>query len=201
MKNFLAIDTSSKHLTVIAKKGSEKSIIFLPDCALSHSTELMDAIEKALSECDLKVSECDFFCAVTGPGSFTGIRIGVSTVKGFAVGTGMSAFGVTSFETLAYNTDKACLAVIDAGRGNYYACGFDKNKQIDIEPCFVNESKILELCKNREIISCDNLPFSHIKADAAVGYNRAIEDKLKKNNMEKVSAFYLKKSQAEEEKK
>jgi len=124
-----------------------------------------------------------------------------TAVKGFAVGTGMSAFGVTSFETLAYNTDKACLAVIDAGRGNYYACGFNKNKQIDIEPCFINESKILELCKNREIISCDNLPFSHIKADAAVGYNRAIEDKLKKNNMEKVSAFYLKKSQAEEEKK
>lgn len=53
--------------------------------------------------------------------------------------------GVTSFEVLAYNTEKACLAVIDAARGNYYVCGFDPNKQIDIAPRYVSEAELLPL--------------------------------------------------------
>ena len=136
--NYLAIDTSSKYLTVIACREGTESVVFASDCALQHSVRLMDAIENAMAQANLGVSDCDFFCAVTGPGSFTGIRIGVSAVKGFCLGTSAPAMGVTSFEVLAYNTEKACLAVIDAARGNYYVCGFDPNKQIDIAPplCF-----------------------------------------------------------------
>lgn len=201
MKNYLAIDTSSKYLTVIACKNGVKTEVFMPDCALQHSVQLMDAIEQALIKAELEISDCDLFFAVTGPGSFTGIRIGVATVKGFAVGTDLSAFGVTSFDVLAYNTKKACLAVIDAGRGNFYVCGYDENKNIDCEPCFVSKDEVLNLARDKQIIAYDNLPFEHIKADVVNGLSLAIEDKIKRNVFEKVSAFYLKKSQAEEEKK
>ena len=81
--NFLAIDTSADYLTVVAKKGEREKILFESDCAMRHSSRLMGAIEETLGEIGLTPSECDFFCAVTGPGSFTGIRIGISAVKGF----------------------------------------------------------------------------------------------------------------------
>ena len=199
--NYLAIDTSSKYLTVIACKQGAETIVFAPDCALQHSVCLMDAIENALEKACLSLSECNFFCAVTGPGSFTGIRIGVSAVKGFCTGTSALAMGVTSFEVLAYNTTKACLAVIDAGRNHFYVCGFDENKRIDVEPVYLSLEETVALIGAREVVSADQLPFAHTQADAAVGLSRAVKAKSKEKNMGEISAFYLKKSQAEEEKK
>lgn len=201
MNNYLAIDTSSKYLTVIACKEGAETIVFAPDCALQHSVCLMDAVEKALGQARLAVSDCDFFCAVTGPGSFTGIRIGVSSVKGFCVGTGAPAMGVTTFEVLAYNTTKACLAVIDAGRNRFYVCGFDENKNIDVSPACLSLEETLASIGTREVVSADPLPFAHVQADPAAGLSRAVRARAKEKNMGEISAFYLKKSQAEEEKK
>ncbi len=100
--NYLAIDTSGGYLTVIACKNGVRKTIFEADGALQHSVRLMDAADEALRAVSLTPAECDFFCAVTGPGSFTGIRIGISAVKGFSEGTGKPALGRTSFQVLAY---------------------------------------------------------------------------------------------------
>ncbi|MGN0822516.1 MAG: tRNA (adenosine(37)-N6)-threonylcarbamoyltransferase complex dimerization subunit type 1 TsaB, partial [Candidatus Gallimonas sp.] len=89
--NFLAIDTSGKHLTVLAQKGEKTVSLFERDCALRHSVLVMDKIDEALSRADLRPAECDFFAAVVGPGSFTGIRIGISTVKGLCLACGKPA--------------------------------------------------------------------------------------------------------------
>lgn len=59
--NFLAVDTSSRYLTVLAVKGEKKVIRYLPDCALQHSVMLMDEIDKAFKEADLTPAECGFF--------------------------------------------------------------------------------------------------------------------------------------------
>lgn len=88
MSNFIAIDTSSRYLTVVAQKGERFVLRHLPECAMQHSVILMDEIDKALDELSLTPAECDFFAAVVGPGSFTGIRIGIAAVKGFALATG-----------------------------------------------------------------------------------------------------------------
>ena len=200
MKNYLAIDTSSKYLTVIACKAGAETVVFTPDCALQHSVRLMDAVESALGQAALQAEDCDFFCAVTGRGSFTGIRIGVSTVKGFSVATGLPATGVTSFEVAAYNASRECLAVVDAGRGHYYACGFDENKKIDLSPVYVPLCELTKLAVGREVISCDRLPLEHTIADPAAGLAAAVRAKAQRGAWENVSAFYLKKSQAEEEK-
>lgn len=201
MKSYLVIDTSSKYLTVLAANKGAETVVFVPDCALQHSVQLMDAIEKALGQAGLCLADCDFFGAVTGPGSFTGIRIGISTAKGFCTGTGSLGMGVTSFEVLAYNTTKACLAVIDAGRGNYYVCGFDENKKTNIAPCCITLEQLLPLTEGRIILSADRLPFAYESADVTVGLSRAVQAKMNANAMGDLSAFYLKKSQAEEEKK
>ena len=82
MSNFLVIDTSSRYLTVAAVKDGETALRHLPDCAMRHSVMLMSEIDKAMNKVGLAPADCDFFAAVTGPGSFTGIRIGVSAANG-----------------------------------------------------------------------------------------------------------------------
>ena len=73
MKNFLAIDTSNEYLTVLAAKDGRFACSHLPDCAMRHSISFMGAVDEVLKELSLSPSECDFFAATVGAGSFTGI--------------------------------------------------------------------------------------------------------------------------------
>ena len=199
MSNFLAIDTSSRHLTVLAVKGEKIVLRHLPDCALKHSVVLMDEVDKALKEANLSPSECDFFAAVTGPGSFTGIRIGISTVKGFAVATGKPLVAVTAFELLAYNVeDDNFYTVIDAAHSHYYVCGFDKDKKVTLAPSYLGEE---ETEKKGKLYGFEDLPLKGYKKidiknclyPAVLAKSVCLSDKME--------ALYVRKSQAEENRK
>ena len=123
--NFLAIDTSNEYLTVVASKEGKAEVLFEPQCGMQHSVRLMPAVEETLQRAGLSPAECDFFCAVTGPGSFTGIRIGISAAKGFALAECKPLLPLTSFELIAYNVDcEDFFAVVDAAHGHSYACRF-----------------------------------------------------------------------------
>lgn len=196
--NYLAIDTSGGYLTVIACKNGVRKTIFESDGALQHSVRLMDAADEALRAVSLAPAECDFFCAVTGPGSFTGIRIGISAVKGFSEGTGKPSLGRTSFQVLAYNAEGKVLAAVPAGRGNYYVCGFEKDKSVCYPPSYVDETRLIELAKEYPVYAYEQLPVPYTKADPAAGLAGAAES-AKESEFGEIGAFYLKKSQAEEE--
>ena len=198
MSNFLAVDTSSASLTVAACRGEIKAVRHIPDCAMRHSVTLMDEIDSALEEAGLEPKDCDFFCAVTGPGSFTGIRIGVSCIKGYSTALSKRAFGVTAFEMLSYNvnSDSDYLVCIDAGHGNYYACGYNKGGECDIPPCYLSGERVAS--SGRPVYGYEDLPFeNYTKLSAkdcllpAVNAFRDREDGVR--------ALYVKKSQAEEE--
>ena len=83
MANFLAVDTSGNHLAVVAVKDGTEYVTYIENCAMKHAVSLMPAVDETLEKAGLQLSECDFFAAVVGAGSFTGIRIGISAVKGF----------------------------------------------------------------------------------------------------------------------
>ncbi len=128
MSDFLFLDTSSGYLAAAAKKGDNFAVKYIGDCAMRHSVVLTDAIEEVMSKTGLTCPECDFFAAVTGPGSFTGIRIGISTAKGLALGAGKPVMGITSFELAAYNVDSDDFCVvIDAAHSHFYAQRFGKH--------------------------------------------------------------------------
>jgi tRNA threonylcarbamoyl adenosine modification protein YeaZ len=200
MSNYLAVDTSSKHLTVIAKKGDVVVKRFIPDCALNHSVLLMDEVDKAMTEAHLKAGECDYFAAVTGPGSFTGIRIGISTVKGFAVATGKPMLAVTSFDLTAYNvTCDDFVVAIDAAHGFYYVCGYGKNRVVTLEPCYMSEQELINLGK--PIYGHEDLTLpAYTKLQADTCLHPAI-CALECNLTDNISALYVRKSQAEEGRK
>lgn len=200
MNNFLFIDTSSTHLTVVANKGEEVAIRKIENCAMKHSVLLMDEIDKAFKEVDLTPQECHFFGCVIGPGSFTGIRIGISTIKGFAVGANKKMLPLTSFDLIAYNVeDKNFHVVIDGGREGYYVCGYGENKDIIFAPCYIQKEQVEKL--NTPLYGFESLPFkNYTKLNACDCLYSAVKqnkDKITDN----LQALYIRKSQAEENKK
>lgn len=198
MSNFLAVDTSSRYLTIAACKGEKTVVNHLSDCAMRHSVVLMDEIEKTLESLSLACADCDYFVAVTGPGSFTGIRIGVSCVKGFAAATGKKAVGVTVFEMLSYNinSDEDYFIAVDAAHGNYYACGFTKEGVVDVAPVYMSGESLIK--SGRPVYGFEELDFPrYTKVDAAACLLRAAQAAEEKEGG--VYALYVKKSQAEEE--
>lgn len=194
MSNFLAIDTSSRYLTVVAAKGGKTAKRYLPDCAMRHSVILMDEIDKALKEINLTPAECDFFCAVTGPGSFTGIRIGISAVKGFALAANKPMLGVTSFEMLSYNVkDENFYTVIDALHSHYYVCGFGACAG---KPAYMSGEEVTGL--NAPLYGFEDLPLkNYVKLNAESCLLPAVLA-LKDNLSDELYALYVRKSQAEE---
>ncbi|MFR1984318.1 MAG: tRNA (adenosine(37)-N6)-threonylcarbamoyltransferase complex dimerization subunit type 1 TsaB [Christensenellaceae bacterium] len=208
MKNFLAIDTSSKYMTVLAAKEGQTFFSHTPDCAMRHSVRLMGAIDGVLKEAKLSLDECDFFSAVVGAGSFTGIRIGIATAKGFCLAEGKPSLPVTSFDVAAYNAldGERALALVDALHGNYYACGFDERKNKILPACLSLGEEVLRLIGRATFLFHGGVaPVREAavrKADPVEGLKRALAALSKDaENFGELSALYIRKSQAEENRK
>jgi tRNA threonylcarbamoyladenosine biosynthesis protein TsaB len=197
--NYLAIDTSGAHLTVLACKNDKVTVTYIKDCKLNHSVVLMDAIEDTLIKADLQLSDTDFLCACIGAGSFTGIRIGVATIKALSFSCNKKTLSVTAFDTLAYNIENGrVLAVIDAKHEHFYVCGYEDRK-IVLKPEFVDKSRLIELSKNYKIISEKIDDFDFIKGDVVKGFIEVIKNKYDNlADREGLIPLYIRKSQAEE---
>lgn len=116
--NFLAIDTSGGAVTVAAQRGDAKACRAVEGVT---SVRLMDEIDGVLGDVGLRAADVDFIACVVGPGSFTGIRIGISTAKGLCFALEKKALALTSFDLLAYAEREKALCLVDAGHGNFYA--------------------------------------------------------------------------------
>lgn len=198
----LGIDTSGNHLTVFVMRDGNVLSVFHENVGLKHSVTLMPVVEDLLEKLNMSLSDIDVFSTVIGPGSFTGIRIGVATVKALAYSLGKKVLAVTSFEALAYNTnDLSVITVIDARHENYYVCGFEKGN-ITIQPCFMGLEDLKKL-ENLKIVSDVKIPVSSTVCDLVGGFISAVKEKLDSAtyDIESLVPLYVKKSQAEEERK
>lgn len=202
--NYLAIDTSNDYLAVVLKVGGRFFSCFSPDGKVRHSVNLMPAVERLFEEANASPSDVDVFCSVVGPGSFTGIRIGVATIKGFADALKKKVLAVTAFDLCSYNdnvTKKLCL--IDAAHGNYYACGFCGD-EISFAPRFCDGEMVAALKDEYTFYSCYPLAdFQSEKIDVLKGLEYAVENKIGNASCDvnSVTPYYLRLSQAEEGRK
>ena len=138
---------------------------------------------------------------MVGAGSFTGIRIGVSTAKAFSYALSKKVLPVTSFDALAYNNQGGkTLTVINARHGYYYACGYEGDKVV-LEPCYLSLSEVEELSKIYTVVSDSSLEFNYIPADFVNGYIAAVKNKIAEATFDRETLLplYVRKSQAEEE--
>ncbi|MBP3379182.1 MAG: tRNA (adenosine(37)-N6)-threonylcarbamoyltransferase complex dimerization subunit type 1 TsaB [Clostridia bacterium] len=96
-----------------------------------HSTTLLPAIKFILEQTGKSVSDVELFAATAGPGSYTGVRIGVATVKGLALGRNVPCIGVSSLETMAQGMtacDGIVCAMINARRDRFFTACFSVEK-------------------------------------------------------------------------
>lgn len=197
---YLAIDTSGKNLTVIAKNEDITEVYFDPNCGVFHSTAVMNKIEEICIKAGLELSAVDFIACVTGAGSFTGIRIGVSTVKALCFALNKDCLPITSFDAIAYNKKaEKVLAVIDAKHDGYYVAGYD-NGDLILPPTFINGATLSELKKDYKLLSFEEIKGFEVEVvSVSEGLKIAVEDNCDKTvSVSELNPLYVRKSQAEE---
>ncbi|MGB5218972.1 MAG: tRNA (adenosine(37)-N6)-threonylcarbamoyltransferase complex dimerization subunit type 1 TsaB [Smithella sp.] len=140
----LAFDTSGKSAAVAILRDDVIIYDVIINSGLNHSEVLLPEINQACVQTRLKIADMDLFACTIGPGSFTGLRIGASTLKGLMLATGKPAAGVSSLAALALNigkTSKKIGSLMDAGRGQVYSAYFRYGQSGFIEQ--VGEDRIL----------------------------------------------------------
>lgn len=123
----LSIDTSAKTASVAVTDGETLVSECFVNAGLTHSRTLMPMVDNALKQADMKIEDIDAFCVNVGPGSFTGIRIGVAAVKGLALTDGKPCAGVSTLESTAYNfvdENAVICSVMDARCNQVYSALF-----------------------------------------------------------------------------
>ncbi|ADU28644.1 tRNA (adenosine(37)-N6)-threonylcarbamoyltransferase complex dimerization subunit type 1 TsaB [Evansella cellulosilytica] len=121
--NGLAIDTSTYVMGVAVMKDGELAGEFMTNMKKNHSLRLMPAIRKLLEEVDLTPEQLNRIVVAEGPGSYTGVRIGVTTAKTLAWSLNIPVVGVSSLEIIAQHgryTEGVISPFIDARRGQVY---------------------------------------------------------------------------------
>ena len=103
VKNILAVDTSSRVLSV-AIRASQSTFESNLDGTPRHSEQLIGLIQKGLKRLKLKKENLEAFIWGLGPGSFTGLRIGLSVLKGFHLGLRKKSYGASSLDAIALSS-------------------------------------------------------------------------------------------------
>ncbi len=217
----LAIDTSSSVCgTAILEDDKlieENSL----DNGKTHSENLMPLIKELLERTKITLNEIDLIAVSCGPGSFTGIRIGIASIKAMAEVHNIPVAEITSLETLAVNdnSEKNKITLIDARNNQVYAGVFDKEYNLleeymadDINIVFEKISKYSNsvligsgAILHKEILSkIEGAIFIENNAQSAyatgkIGYKKFLKNDLK--NADTIMPIYLRKSQAERMKK
>jgi len=127
--NILAFDTSTKFLSVACLRDDEVLAAFHEDVGIRHSEILIPTIQDVLAGPGLDIGDVDLICVGLGPGSFTGLRIGVATVKGFAAVLGTKVVGVPTMDVMAERFSEReghAAPFLDARKGKVYSRVYEK---------------------------------------------------------------------------
>lgn len=119
----LALETSAKAVSAAVSEDGKILCSGYQDTGLTHSRTLMPIVEHILKNTGLTVQDCDAIAVAAGPGSFTGIRIGVSAAKGLAFAADKPAIGVSTLAAMARNVaffDGLIICAMDARRQQIY---------------------------------------------------------------------------------
>jgi tRNA threonylcarbamoyl adenosine modification protein YeaZ len=131
------------------------------DIGKGHAERLIGAIDGALGEAGMRYKDLDRIGVSIGPGSFTGVRVGVATARGLALALGVPAVGVNTLEALAAEAheklpDRAVLAAIDGRRGDLYCAAYAPNGAVLAAPAAVSRPEAVALARRFEAALAGN---------------------------------------------
>lgn len=183
--NILYIDTTTSDLVVALVKDNNVISVSQKAMGVKHSETLCNKVAELLATANTTFNDVDAYACSIGPGSFTGIRIGISTVKGYATVNGKPYIAVNCLQAIACsdNCHGKGFAVIDAGNGYYFY------------------SKKDGVCQS--VVPYDDISVKNaVTADGAVEYLdgavKIIREKYRQGNFDdNLTPLYIRRSQAE----
>lgn len=185
--NTLIINTCNAPMYVIALKGDKRAIRHSDGAQRKYNTELLTYIDECLDELNLVPKDIDIVACVVGAGSFTGIRLGITTANAFARGANCRLIAFNEFEILAHGHAGHVLSAIDAGHDNYYVGEYLNGKELSLRNATIDE---LGAFDGKVIIYDGNIDYDKVIAVA----NSHLTD-----YQDILTPLYLKASQAERE--
>ena len=201
--NTLIIDCSSG-MSVYVLKG-EEIYSKIDKNQKKHTDELLYVVDELLTQASLKINQIENLCVCIGPGSFTGIRVAISIVKGLAVESNAKVFALTNFDVFQNDSQEKSVYILDGFSKFVYARTVDGENifdecidvgllvdklKTDNYKIYVENEKVQNLLKNSEIIS--NIAQNNIIL--------RFLNKIKNNdsiNLNMIEPIYLRASQAE----
>ncbi len=210
----LHIETSTKNCSVaISRNGELLCLCEEFDEQYGHSEKLHQFVNWALEGAEISLNELDAVCVSKGPGSYTGLRIGVSAAKGFCFGLNIPLLSLNSLEILAQtqiNQDfDLIIPMIDARRMEVYTAVFNGSGKMisDIEAKILDENSFQEFSgkkivfigdgveKSKDVLNLFNSEFKLEIHPSAKNMTALAEEKFKNNEFEDLAyfePFYLK---------
>ena len=210
----LAIDSSTSTAAVGIGENGKTLISRFTNNGLTHSQTLMPMVAECLEQCGLSMNQMDAVAVTVGPGSFTGVRIGISTAKGLAMGADIGIIPVSSLAALAENgagENTLLCPVFDARCGQVYNALFDDSGRLTEDRALTIVQLREELAGKPVLLFGDGakLCFEQIPNAVLVPENRRfiIADGILTAaqretpvDFESITPVYLRLSQAEREK-
>ena len=122
----LSVSTATNHLSVALNDGQQIIVEKNERDERNHSEHLDPLIDEILKDNDLSLKDIDRFAVAIGPGSYTGLRIGITTVKMFASILDKEVVGISTLQALAKGVQEDALVItgLDARNDNYFAAGY-----------------------------------------------------------------------------
>lgn len=162
----LILDTSTKYVTLALVKDNQPCYFFHEKLFEDLSVKIIPLIKEALDKCHMDVKDIDKIYVATGPGSFTGIRIGLTIIKVMAWSLNIDVIPFSSLELMATtrtDTDYV-IPYIDARRGNCFIAIYDNNLNNIVKDQFANYETFMadiETNKTLTIVSYDDINYKN----------------------------------------
>ena len=220
----LSVDSSSVSASVaITENGVTLAENFINN-GLTHSQTLMPMVEKTLNDANLSAKDIELFAITNGPGSFTGVRIGIASIKGMADALNKKCVAISTLEAIAEplkNEDCIACAVMDARCNQVYTAMFESGKRLcedkavlidelgvelknyNKKVVFIGDGSVLCYEKLKDVVTDVYVSDEKIRYVHASSIGRIAEENLKNGETPIDSAnlvpFYLRLPQAERE--
>lgn len=158
--NILAIDTSSERGSVCLRIGQEVAGEVRLATSIQHSERLFQSVDFLFQNVDVTIEDIDIFAAARGPGSFTGLRVGLAAMDGFAFSKGKRSAGVSTLAALAWQvgaTEAAIAPVLDARRGEIYSTlyGWKDEELVELRaPAVLQPAEWVDSLPREPIVFC-----------------------------------------------
>lgn len=146
-KPILAIETSGEQCGICVYWNSEKYVEITSRIKFSHSKKIFSLIENCLSNADISVNDLNALAVSIGPGSFTGLRIGLAAAKGIALGASLPIIPVPTFEAIALE------ALVYTGENENFFIASKVNKEEIYFAGFINNGNIYKFVRELGIVS------------------------------------------------